>query len=53
MGKEMGRGKRGGWGRCSGKGIPPGLLGKNGCLSTGSDNTNEESVSSLGKIWVD
>lgn len=53
MGEEMGRGKRDGWGGCSGKGIPPGHLGKNGCLSTGSDNTTEESVSSLGEIWVD
>lgn len=53
VGEEMGRGKRDGWGGCSGKGISPGLLGKNGCLSTGSDNTTEESVSSLGKIWVD
>lgn len=53
MGEEMGRGKRNGWGGCSGKGIPPGLQGENGFLSTGSDDTTEEGVSSLGEMWGD
>lgn len=51
MGEDMGRGKRNGWGGRIGKGIPPGLQGENGFLSTGSDDTTE--VSGLGEMWVD